>query len=84
MPRLENEEADALTNSNVRHFRPEHRIEVDLETLPFGVLPRLLEYRESFVAELEATKLAKAAGHDSTAKRRRLKGDVLRGRQPWL
>ena len=84
VPRLENEEADALTNSDFRQFWPEHRIEVDLETLPFGGLPRLLECGEGFVAELEAIKLAKAAGHDSTAERRRLKGEALCDRQPWL
>ena len=50
VPRLVNEEADALTNSDFRNFRPEHRIEVDLDTLPFGVLPRLLECGEGFVA----------------------------------
>ena len=82
--RLEKEEADALTNSDFRHFRAENRLEVDLVALPFGVLPRLLEQVESYVAELEAVKLGKAAGHDGAAKRRRVKGDALRDRQPWL
>ena len=84
MPRLENEEADALTNSDVRHFRAENRLEVDLVALPFGALPRLLEQGESYVAQLEAVKLGKAARHDGAAKRRRVKGDALRDRQPWL
>ena len=84
VPRLENEEADALTNSDFRHFRAENRLEVDLEALPFGVLPRLLEQGETFVAELEAVKLGKVAAHAGAAKRRRVKGDALRDRQPWL
>ena len=51
VPRLENEEADALTNSDFRHFRAESRLEVDPAALPFGVLPRLLEQGELFVSE---------------------------------
>ncbi len=84
MPRLENEEADALTNSDFRHFRAENRLEFDLAALPFGVLPRLLEQGELFVSELEAVKLGKVAAHAGAAKRRRVKGDALRDRQPWL
>ena len=84
VPRLENEEADALTNSDFRHFTTKLRVEVDLETLPFGVLPKLLENGETYVAELEALKLAKAMGHDGAAKRRRIKGEGLRDTQPWL
>ena len=68
VPRLENEEADALTNSDFPHFLPERRIEVDLETLPFGFFPRLLECGEGFVAELEAINLAKVS--DTTARPR--------------
>ena len=81
---MENEEADALTNSDFRHFTTALRVEVDLETLPFGVLPRLLENGETYIAELEALKLAKAMGHDGAAKRRRIKGEGLRDTQPWL
>ena len=79
VPRLENEEADALTNSDFRHFSSEHRIDVDLESLPFDVLPRLLECGENFVSELADIKLAKVSGHDGSAKRRRLMGDGSSG-----
>ena len=37
-----------------------------------------------FVPELEAVKRGKAAAHAGAAKRRRVKGDALRDRQPWL
>ena len=37
-----------------------------------------------FVPELEAVKLGKAADQAGAAKRRRVKGDTLRDRQPWL
>ena len=38
----------------------------------------------NFVSELEAVKLGKAADHVGAAKRRRVAGDTLRDRQPWL
>ena len=84
VPRLENEEADALTNSDFRHFSAEHRVEVDMAALPFGVLPRLLEAGEGYVAELEALRIAKAKSLESAgAKRRKVKGQSLRENQPW-
>jgi hypothetical protein len=83
VPRLENEEADALTNSDFRHFTPSKRIEVDLAKLPFGVLPKLLENGEDYIKELEALRLEKAKAHDCVAKRRRIKGESLRDTQPW-
>ena len=36
------------------------------------------------MSELEAVKLGKAADQAGAAKRRRVKGDTLRDRQPWL
>ena len=38
LPRLENEEADALTNMDFRHFSPGKRIPVCLETIKSRVL----------------------------------------------
>ena len=38
LPRLQNEEADALTNSDFRHFNPELRIAVALPGPTFGIL----------------------------------------------
>merc|ERR1739841_63675 len=38
IPRLQNEEADALTNSDFRHFNPEKRIQVDLDSIGFRIL----------------------------------------------
>ena len=54
IPRLQNEEADALTNSDFRHFAPEKRIPVELADLNFGVLNELmssgLEYHDEVTA----------------------------------
>ena len=88
VPRLQNEEADALTNSDFRHFSPETRIEVDLEKLEFGVLDRLLEVGEAFHAEREERREAEKAARESgqrpsTGKRRRAAGTSLREREPW-
>ena len=41
LPRLENEEADALTNFDFRHFDLANRIDVELERLEFGVMDSL-------------------------------------------
>ena len=88
LPRLENEEADALTNLDFRHFTPELRIPVDLDTLEFGVLRGLFEHGESYLAELEKRKVeAKAARDQATraggeSKRKRLAGK-LSSLQPW-
>ena len=84
VPRLENEEADALTNADFRHFSKEHRIEVDLDSLPFGVLPQLLETGETYLKELDTLKAAKAVTWNVAAlKRRKIKGEALRDTQPW-
>ena len=81
---MENEEADALTNSDFRHFSSEHRVDVDMERLPFGVLPRLLETGEAFIKELNDMKAAKALSCEAAGrKRRKIKGESLRETNPW-
>ena len=88
LPRLENEEADALTNLDFRHFRAENRIPVILDELGFKVLPMLFEAGESYMEELEnARKAEKARALDGAAggtrdKKRKL-GESLRERDPW-
>ena len=78
---MQNEHADVLNNEDFRHFCPDRRIPVDLEQLPFEVLPRLFEQGES-LAELEELKRAtKAAGPGP--KRVKTEGDTLAARQPW-
>ena len=41
LPRLQNDEADQLTNMDFRLFDPKKRIRVSLERLGFQVLPEL-------------------------------------------
>ena len=88
IPRLQNEEADALTNGVFHHFRPENRIEVDLETLQFGVLNGLLRDGQEYFDEVESLRSAertarRARGIAPTGRRRKRAGDALRDREPW-
>ena len=56
IPRLQNEEADALTNGEFDHFTEANRIPVDLNRLDFRVLHDLFEEGEEYVADLERLK----------------------------
>jgi hypothetical protein len=91
LPRLQNEEADALTNFDYRHFSKDKRIPVDLEKIGFKVLPMLFEAGEAYVKELEEarksekarSRLAVEEGKAQAGKKRRKVGDALRDRDPW-
>ena len=65
LPRLENEEADALTNFEFRHFDPARRVEVQLKDLKFAVLDDLFREGEAYIAELEKAKGQKKAARDA-------------------
>ena len=56
IPRLQNEEADALTNGEFGHFDPAKRIPVNLDDLGFHVLNELFEEGEAYIADLEQLK----------------------------
>ena len=74
IPRLQNEEADALTNGDFRHFDKNRRIPVTLEGLNFRVLNSLFQEGDEYVAELEALKQA-----EKKAKAQKLShGDIRR------
>ena len=87
IPRLQNEEADALTNWDFRHFDKKLRIVVpdeDLNSLDFGILPRLLATGEAYLAELSVAKeQAKAESAAGWTYRKKRAGDALKDRQPW-
>ena len=84
---MQNEEADALTNWDFRHFDKKLRIVVpdeDLNNLPFGILPRLLASGEACLAELaDAKEQPKTDAAAGWGHRKRRAGDALRDRQPW-
>ena len=89
IPLLQNEEADALTNSDFRHFDPAKSIAVDLSDLKFNVLNHLFDNGDASLKELQSlkAKVPKAAPSSlptvPAKKRRRKKGDALRDRDPW-
>ena len=92
LPRLQNEEADALTNADYRHFSKAKRIHVDIDRLGFRLLPMLFEAGEAYVKELddsraaakEKERLAKERGEaQATGKKRKRAGDSLREKDPW-
>ena len=85
MPRLQNDEADALTNFDYRHFSKDRRIPVDLDKIGFKVLPMLFEAGEAYVKEFEDARksekarstLALEEGKAQAGKKRRKVGDAL-------
>ena len=86
LPRLQKEEADALTNEEFLHFDMALRIPVKLENLGFVVLNDLFASGEEFVKELEGLKSERAAGKpDDRMKRSKLAGNdcPLSEREPW-
>ena len=86
IPRLQNEEADALTNGDFRHFAADKRIDVDLSSLPFLLMNDLFEEGEAYLAELEALKVQdrerRVLAKESAAGKRK-KGQTLRDKDPW-
>ena len=90
IPRLQNEEADALTNWDFRHFNPTKRVEVDLQRLEFLVMTRLFANGDSYLAESEELKANRAKLDEPLRKRPKTKaerdwgaGKSLREREPW-
>lgn len=87
IPRLQNEEADALTNSEFHHFDLSKRIEVDLEKLGFVVMNDFFAVGDTYLAELaelkasEKERKARAPQMDRPQKRRH--SDTLREKDPW-
>jgi hypothetical protein len=53
LPRLQNQEADDLTNEEFRHFNPANRIPVKLEDLGFDIMNSLFKAGDDYLAALE-------------------------------
>ena len=87
LPRLQNEEADALTNGDYRHFDLAKRIPVVLESLDFRVMSQLFAVSEDYEKELAMNKAAQKEARlaDPSGKRegRVRKGPTLGERDPW-
>ena len=89
VPRLQNEEADALSNFEFASFDMAKRIEVDLGSLDFLLLNELFSAGDEYISELDEIKKkeqerAKAANtQPGVAKKKRRKGQALRDTNPW-
>ena len=88
LPRLQNEEADQLTNLEFHHFDESKRIQVDLDNLGFQVMPMLFAAGEDYMAELEKSraelKCMRECGQEPERKRKRLGAPQgLRETDPW-
>ena len=90
LPRLQNQEADDLTNFELRHFDPKKRIHIELADLGLDLMHSLFEEGDAYSAELERIRLeekskveAKRAlsGSLTTSKGKKLKS--LRESDPW-
>ena len=81
IPRMQNVEADALTNEEFDAFSLKNRIPIDVAQLPLLVLPKLLEHGEKFLTQRDALKEERA----KQAKRQKEKKEPLslRLRDPW-
>ena len=71
LPRLQNQEADDLTNEEFRHFDPKRRIHVDLKSLGLEVMDSLFAAGDEYMTELEQAR----ASEKRKAEARMLKGE---------
>ena len=85
VPRLENQEADDLTNLDFKSFDPRRRLNVDLDSLKFGVLDRLFAEGDKYVAELAELKAeaARTPARGNLRRKKQMQGETLKERQPW-
>ena len=93
LPRLQNEEADSLTNGDFRHFDPRLRVHAELKDLNFEILDSFLaegaEYHDQVTALREKEKRARAEAKEGQGSRtvgsrkRKRKGESLRDKDPW-
>ena len=78
-PRLQNEEAYALTNGDFSVFSPGRRVDIDPARLQFLVMPELMEVAESLHADIvnrRGTSRRTPAGGGSRSKK-------LKETDPW-
>ena len=87
IPRLQKEEADALTNSDFSHFDPAKRIPVKLEKLEFKIMSDLFAAGDVYLEELNALKEQEKARRVASSgvhkPKKRKNSDALREKDPW-
>ena len=83
VPREENDAADALTNYDFGEFSEELRVPVNVEQLPFDVLPKYLEASESLYKEVQALKEQRKKGVPRKVARKLIGSKKLRETDTW-
>ena len=82
-PRDQNEEADALTNADYSSFDPARRIQVDVESVSWIVLPRMLSVASSIYERVQALKAERPRLGTVAKASAAVGGGSLRQRDPW-
>ena len=77
IPREQNIEADALTNADYSAFDQEKRIILDVEHLPFLILPKLTKVADLLREEIVSRRAAPLQGAQLSRRKR------LRESDPW-
>ena len=83
IPREKNEAADDLTNFKFDRFNLENRVEVDLLTLPWIILPKLLPEAVELMREIQEKKERRNTGNSTAVREKKRKSEALRVTDPW-
>ena len=84
IPRLQNEEADALSNEIFTGFDLGKRITIDPAAVQWKVLPRMIVYGSDLQSRVDEAKAAAASPEsDTTPCKKRKLGETLRSADPW-
>jgi len=83
VPREWNAEADALTNSRFEGFIDANRVEFDMRSHPWKVLPKLLRDGQQFYQDAQLARAAARANPERGRKRARGKKQGLKETDPW-
>ena len=91
LPRLQNQEADDLTNEEFRHFDPKRRIHVELKSLGLEVMDSLFSAGDEYMADLENARASEKRKEElrrqsgvQRAEKKAAKGAKLRDTDPWV
>ena len=83
IPREKNEAADDLTNFKFDRFSMENRVEVDLLTLPWITLPKLLPEAVELMRDIQEKKEHRNTEKNIAVRGRKRKSEALRVTDPW-
>ena len=84
VPRDQNTEADELSNGDFKRFDPRLRVDLDLEKLPFVLLPEMLSKGERLYQYIELSKRKRAEEGTALERRPKRKPETrLRTTHPW-